>query len=185
MTKAEARKLAKARRAATDLPAAGHAMAKILFTLPAWENTDTVLAFAALPDEPDTADILCQTLTESKRLLLPRVLSRTAMGWVEITDLNQLQPGAYGIPEAPGDLPAYDTDALGDSALALIPCLAASPDGVRLGRGGGYYDRFLAHYKGRRLLVCPTAALLDTLPCENWDVRFTPQEILTEKGILL
>ena len=107
------------------------------------------------------------------------------MDWVEITALSQLQPGAYSILEAPASLPAFDTAHLGDGALALIPCLAASPDGVRLGRGGGYYDRFLAHYKGRRLLVCPTAALLGDLPCEGWDVRFSPHEILTEKGILL
>ena len=128
---------------------------------------------------------LRQALAESKRLLLPRVLSRTEMDWVEITALSQLQPGAYGILEAPASLPAFDTAHLGDGALALIPCLAASPDGVRLGRGGGYYDRFLAHYKGKRLLVCPTAALLGDLPCEGWDVRFSPHEILTEKGILL
>ena len=143
------------------------------------------VAFASMPDEPDTADILQQALAESKRLLLPRVLSRTEMDWVEITALSQLQPGAYGILEAPASLPAFDTAHLGDGALALIPCLAASPDGVRLGRGGGYYDRFLAHYKGKRLLVCPTAALLGDLPCEGWDVRFSPHEILTEKGILL
>ena len=181
MTKTEARKLAKACRAAVDLHTVGHAMAGVLFALPA----DTVLAFASMPDEPDTADILRQALAEGKRLLLPRVLSRTEMDWVEITALSQLQPGAYGILEAPASLPAFDTAHLGDGALALIPCLAASPDGVRLGRGGGYYDRFLAHYKGRRLLVCPTAALLGDLPCEGWDVRFSPHEILTEKGILL
>lgn len=185
MTKAEARRLAKTRRAAVDLHAAGYTMAQALFALPAWQDADTVLAFASMPDEPDTALILQRTLAEGKRLLLPRVLSRTAMDWVEITAFTQLQPGAYGIPEAPASLPAFDANALGDSALALIPCLAASPEGVRLGRGGGYYDRFLAHYKGRRLLVCPTAALLDDLPCESWDIRFSPQEILTEKGTLL
>ena len=185
MTKAEARKLAKARRAAVDLHAVGHAMAGVLFTLPAWRAADMVLAFASMPDEPDTADILRQTLAEGKRLLLPRVLSRTEMDWVEITALSQLRPGAYGILEPLASLPAFDTSTLGDGALALIPCLAASPDGVRLGRGGGYYDRFLAHYNGKRLLVCPTAALLDDLPYDGWDIRFTPHEILTEKGIFL
>lgn len=185
MTKAEARKLAKARRAAVDLHAVGHQMARALFALPAWQQANTVLAFASMPDEPDTAEILQQTLAEGKRLLLPRVLSRAEMDWVEITALTQLQPGAYGILEAPASLPAFTTAALGETALALVPCLAASPDGVRLGRGGGYYDRFLAHYKGRRLLVCPTAALLDALPCESWDIRFARYEILTEKGTLL
>ena len=61
---------------------------------------------------------------------------------------------------------------------------AASRDGVRLGRGGGYYDRFLAYYKGAGLLLCPEALLLDELPCDDWDARFAPENILTEKGIL-
>ena len=183
MTKTEARKLAKACRAAVDLHTVGHAMAGVLFTLPAWQYADTVLAFASMPDEPDTADILRQALAEGKRLLLPRVLSRTEMDWVEITALSQLQPGAYGILEAPASLPAFDTAHLGDGALALIPCLAAGRDGVRLGRGGGYYDRFLAHYKGAKLLLCPEAVLTDTLPCDDWDAHFAPEEILTEKGI--
>ena len=185
MTKREARAWAKARRAELDMAAVGRGMAQALFSLPQWQSAGAVLAFAAMPDEPDTAEILRRALADGKRLLLPRVLSRTEMDWVEITALSQLQPGAYGILEAPASLPAFDTAHLGDGALALIPCLAASPDGVRLGRGGGYYDRFLAHYKGRRLLVCPTATLLGDLPCEGWDVRFSPHEILTEKGILL
>lgn len=46
-------------------------MAGVLFALPAWQHADTVLAFASMPDEPDTADILRQALAESKRLLLP------------------------------------------------------------------------------------------------------------------
>ena len=184
MTKREARALAKTRRAELDMQAVGCGMARALFALPCWAAADTVLAFAAMPDEPDTAAILRQALADGKRLLLPRVRSRTEMDWVEIPALRLLRPGAFGIQEPPAALPAADPAGYA-AALALVPCLAASRDGVRLGRGGGYYDRFLAHYKGRRLLVCPTAALLGDLPCEGWDVRFSPHEILTEKGILL
>ena len=64
-------------------------------------------------------------------------------------------------------------------ALALVPCLAAGADGVRLGRGGGYYDRFLAQYKGRSLLVCPAALTLAGIPAERWDARFAPEQRLT------
>ena len=183
MTKAEARKLAKACRAAVDLHTVGHAMAGVLFALPAWQHADTVLAFASMPDEPDTAAILRQALADGKRLLLPRVRSRSEMDWVEIPSLSLLQPGAYGIPEPPADRPAADPGVYA-ATLALIPCLAAGTDGVRLGRGGGYYDRFLAQYKGERLLLCPAAALLADLPADDWDARFAPDEILTEKGIL-
>ena len=105
------------------------------------------------------------------------------MEWVEIPALRLLRPGAFGIQEPPADLPAADPAGYA-AALALVPCLAASRDGVRLGRGGGYYDRFLAHYKGAGLLLCPEALLLDELPCDDWDVRFAPENILTEKGIL-
>ena len=103
------------------------------------------------PVEPDTAAILRQALADGKHLLLPRVLSKTAMDWVEIPDLALLRPGAFGILEPPADLPVADP-AVFARPLALIPCLAAGRDGLRLGRGGGYYDRLSAHYKGAKLL---------------------------------
>ena len=163
MTKREARAWAKARRTELDMAAVGRGMAQALFSLPQWQSAGAVLAFAAMPDEPDTAEILRRALADGKRLLLPRVRSKTEMDWVEIP---ALRPAGYA------------------AALALVPCLAASRDGVRLGRGGGYYDRFLAYYKGAGLLLCPEALLLDELPCDDWDARFAPENILTEKGIL-
>lgn len=184
MTKAEARRQAKALRRGLDMHQAGRAMADALFALPVWRQAATVLAFAALPDEPDTAPLLQRALAEGKGLLLPRVDGPGRMDWVEITALDQLQPGAYGIPEPPKSLPARDPAAF-PAPLALVPCLAVSRNGVRLGRGGGYYDRFLAHYKGRRLLLCPGALVWDAVPGQAWDARFAPEEILTEKGTLL
>lgn len=184
MTKQEVRRFAAQQRAALDLSAVGAGMARVLFALPAWQNADTVLCFAALPDEPDTAAILRRALAEGKRLLLPRVLSKTEMDWVEITALTQLVPGHFGIAEPPADLPPTDPATLPGRLLALVPCMAAGQDGTRLGRGGGYYDRFLAHYTGEKLLLCPAALVLPALPRERWDIPFLPQEILTEKGLL-
>ena len=181
MTKREARARAKALRAALPMEEIGAAMAQHLFTLPCWQTARRVRAFVSLPDEPDTFPILRRALADGKPLLLPRVIGDGRMDWVEIPDLSLLRRGAYGILEPPANLPAEDAEA----GLALVPCLAVGTNGVRLGRGGGYYDRFLAHAKGERLLLCPSALILPDIPGEAWDVPFAPQEILTEKGILL
>ena len=79
MTKREARAWAKARRAELDMAAVGRGMAQALFSLPQWQSAGAVLAFAAMPDEPDTAEILRRALADGKRLLLPRVRSKTEM----------------------------------------------------------------------------------------------------------
>lgn len=181
MDKREARALARARRAALDLKAVGAAMAGQLFVRGDWRAAQTVLCFVSLCDEPDTMPILRRALAEGKRLCVPRVLDAGRMEWVVLTGLDRLVPRAYGILE-PAD-GAVVTD-FGPDPLALIPCLAAAPDGVRLGRGGGYYDRFLGQYNGKRLLLCPADLLFDTLPCDAWDAVFAPTEILTEKGTL-
>ena len=104
MTKREARAWAKARRAELDMAAVGRGMAQALFSLPQWQSAGAVLAFAAMPDEPDTAEILRRALVDGKRLLLPRVRSKTEMDWVEIPALRLLRPGAFGIQEPPADL---------------------------------------------------------------------------------
>ena len=102
VTKREARAWAKARRAELDMAAVGRSMAQALFGLPQWQSAGAVLAFAAMPDEPDTAEILRRALADGKRLLLPRVRSKTEMDWVEIPALRLLRPGAFGIQEKPG-----------------------------------------------------------------------------------
>ena len=89
MTKREARAWAKARRAELDMAAVGRGMAQALFSLPQWQSAGAVLAFAAMPDEPDTAEILRRALADGKRLLLPRVRSKTEMEWVVFLEQSQ------------------------------------------------------------------------------------------------
>ncbi len=179
MTRQQARTLARQRRRelAPQMPALGAAMARALTALPAWQAAPAVLAFAALPDEPDTLPLLRAALAAGKRLYLPRVAGK-ALETVPVRDLAALAPGAYGIRE-----PAGPAAPLPPGALALVPCLAMDAHGVRLGRGGGYYDRFLAGFAGPRLVLCPAALVLPALPRAAWDIAFAPGEILTEHGL--
>lgn len=104
MTKTEARAQAKALRRNLDLHAIGAAMTQQLFALPAWRQAGTVFCFVSMRDEPDTTAILQQALVSGKRLCVPRCLPGNdgRMELVEITSLNDLQPGRYGILEPCG-----------------------------------------------------------------------------------
>ena len=100
---------------------------------------------------------------------------------VEIKNQAQLSSGKFGIYE-PDDtclpVPKNEID------LMLLPCLAADENGRRLGRGGGYYDRFCEDYTGDKIIVCPEILLLKDgeIPTKKWDI--TADGVVTEKRFI-
>ena len=180
------RELAKAERALTpaEKNASDAAILHHVVNTTVYHRARTVFAFVGRGDEIDTLPLLRRVLADGKRLCVPRCLPGNdgRMELVEITSLNDLQPGRYGILEPCG---GRTIAALEPGALALIPCLAVDKQGVRLGRGAGYYDRFLTRFgqTGPKLLLCPEALVFPALPTDEWDVPFTPGEILTENGV--
>lgn len=185
MNKQQARALARERRRALDMAVLGNAMAQQLFALPVWQSAQTVFAFASMRDEPDTAPLLQRALADGKQLCLPRCLPGDGgqMEMIAVNGPEELHQGRYGIFEPTGSQRAVPSP----GTLALIPCLAADRFGTRLGRGAGYYDRFLAEYAGTggaKLLICPSALLFEEpLPRDAWDFTFARGEILTENGL--
>ena len=110
-------------------------------------------------------------MCSSDLLLLPRYNSPTsAYELVRIASPEtDLTPGHYGIPEPRPDLPAEA--AVPSGALWLIPGLAFTPRGLRLGRGRGYYDRLLAaHPGGIRVGLAFDCQILPDLPHSPWDI---------------
>ena len=162
-----------------EFSAIGAAMWQTLQAQPAWQNAESVFCFVGALHEPDTMPILQGALSAGKQLLVPRIAGPGQMQLVPLQSLEQLQPGAFGILEPGQALPAVPAGS--GVQLAVLPCLAATRSGARLGHGGGYYDRFLANYSGRRLILCPEALLAQSLPTGPLDEP--AQAVLTEKAL--
>ena len=146
---------------------AGAAITRQVLSLPSWKQAGTVMAYWSLVEEPDTRELMETALREGKTLLLPRCLDAGKMAALPVKGLEGLEPGRLGIPEPPEP---EEKTGIPEPDLILVPCVAAAPNGVRLGHGAGYYDRFLAEHTGMAVCLCFRALLRADLPAEDTDV---------------
>ncbi len=145
---------------------ASHPLTK-LSRHPRLADAHIVLLYSALPDEVPTLPLLNRLSTEGKTVLLPRVVSDTDMELRRYTGPNDLEQGAFGIMEPTGELfTDYD-----DIDVAVVPGMAFDREGHRLGRGKGYYDRFLARLPHTyKIGVCFPFQLVDLVPADAHDI---------------
>ena len=135
-------------------------------SLPAYKAAECVAFFVAWGAEPDLS-----VLFREKRAFLPR-FSAELEGYemVEITDWEKdLIPGKYGIPEPVPELPAADRDLIREKMLFMVPAVACTPAGTRLGRGGGFYDRLLAGVKNAPVAVVYSCQIAPFIPRAGHD----------------
>lgn len=155
------------RRAWAGWPAADWApLLKQFLALPQVAAADTLLLFYGVGREPDTVPVIEELLRRGKTVALPRCLPGRRMEARAVSGLSGLVTSAYGIPEPGEDCPVVDK---GSVAVTLVPNLCCDREGYRLGHGGGYYDRWLADYRGFTVSVCPQAWIQDALPRDPFD----------------
>ncbi len=130
----------------------------------AWRRAGLVLAYLSFGSEVQTRGLVRDAWAAGKRVAVPRCdAAARRMAWVELDSLEGLVPGAFGIEEPPADAPALDDGRLGEDTVALVPGLLFDRAGMRLGYGGGYYDRFLAGFAGTSLGICRASQLVGSL----------------------
>lgn len=180
---------------------AGQVAADRLQNHPRWLNATAVLLYASMPDEIDTLPIFTLAKSRGKILFYPRI-EEANIEFYQVDELLDLQPwGPWQIQEPRrGTASLSDWLAARNSAgaelqapipiLGIIPGLAFDRQGGRLGRGKGYYDRFLASIEHKKfscsidlytLGICLEEQVLDQVPRSPHDIRIQEVMIL-ERG---
>jgi 5-formyltetrahydrofolate cyclo-ligase len=135
----------------------------LLADLPEYRAARTVMAFVGMKGEPDTDPLVARLAAEGRRLLLPRVEGDRI---VAVDADGPMVTSRFGVREPQG--PAVDESLID---LVVVPGLAFTPAGARLGYGGGFYDRFLPLVSAPHVGVCFAEQVLDDLPVEPHDIR--------------
>jgi len=169
MDKKELRRLFKARLKEadpadlrkTDAIIAGRVLAQ-----PEVRDANMIFTYASFGREWDTAILNRTLLAAGKQLCFPLITGEGIMEPRLVTDLSELVEGEYGILAPKENTTLVPTE---DIDLLILPGLAFDSKKRRLGRGGGFYDRFLAVYQGVKLAPTRELQMTEALSVDPWD----------------
>ena len=169
---------------ASEREALGRRVTACLLSQPAVLNARRALVYLSFGSEFDTAPAIAWLRGRGVTIVLPRV-EREPRGLVlhEVADpQTDLAPGVWGIREpVSARCPRVERESVD---LVLAPGVAFTPDGGRLGYGGGFYDRLLADWPGRPPILAAAfdMQVLDELPLAAHDVPV--DAVVTESRVL-
>jgi 5-formyltetrahydrofolate cyclo-ligase len=131
----------------------------------------TIAAYVPVGWEPggsDLAEFIAAAMPAGGRLLLPVLLVDGDLDWALYDGPHSLQAGPRGLREPAGR--RLGTDAIREAELVIVPALAVDQTGMRLGRGGGSYDRALTR-AGSAITVAllHDGEIIDSVPAEKHD----------------
>ncbi len=127
----------------------------------------TVCAYLAVRGEPGSSAMLDTLRSAGYRVLLPVVVGDAPLDWARYD--GSLRPGPFGLREPVGT--PLGASSITEAALVLVPALAVDHRGVRLGQGGGHYDRSLPLARGPLVALVRDEEFVPVLPAEPHDVR--------------
>ena len=171
MTKEELRRLVRSQKrmySAPQLQAMSAEAVARLMALPQMAAAKTVMLYYSLPDEVSTHELADRLVECGKVVVLPVVTGPAEMELRRYRSADDLSMGAFGIMEPTGE----PFTSLAEIDLAVVPGMAFDTRGNRLGRGKGYYDRFLSQLpQATKVGLCFPFQKFPGVPTDENDVR--------------
>lgn len=149
-----------------------------LMTLNAITEAKTIFCFVSMADEINTKEIIKKLLSMGKIVGVPKCESKNNMQVYRIKSLEDLEKGYYNIEEPKSYCEIIKPE---DIELAIIPATACDKNKNRIGKGAGYYDRYLSNQNFLKVVLCREQYLVDKVPTEENDAAM--DIIVTETNI--
>ena len=152
-----------------------------ILSLPEYAKADVVASYVNKASEVETKPLIRKALASRKKVLIPITQSKTReLLYSEISSLDNLIPGRFGIPE-PRDV---KTRALTTATLVLVPGVVWDIYGYRLGWGKGYFDTVLSHLSDSSLSIGLSfdLQLVEQVPREQFDLPV--KMLVTESRVI-
>lgn len=130
-------------------------LTSLLYDQPEWMDAKVVAVTMSQSLELDTAPIILHARHENRQVVVPRTLPNREMEFVALDEGTEFEETSFGVLE-PVDGRVYQPDEID---LIVVPGVAFTKSGKRLGFGGGYYDRYLSKYKGETVSLAFTTQL--------------------------
>ena len=131
-----------------------------------YRNARSIYGYLPYNQEVRTVAMLEQAIRDGKRVAVPKCYG-DEMRFLWMDDLSKVEKGYANIPEPIADEPVADDK----TALVLMPGMAFTKDGKRMGYGGGFYDRFLAQEPNHpTLALCYDFQMVEHLDTEEFDI---------------
>ncbi len=169
------------RRSLLEVGQDAAAIAEQLAAAPEVRRAATVAAYVSIGQEPGTGPLLDLLTAQGKRVVLPVLLPDNDLDWAAYGGPGDLVPAGRGLLEPVGR--RLGVDAVATADVVLVPALAVDRTGMRLGRGGGSYDRALGRVPVGTF-VCALlydGELVDRVPHDDHDRPVTA--VVTPSGV--
>ena len=145
----------------------GAGITENLLALPEYKHAATVFCYIGVEGELATSAIIAHALQQGKRVCAPRCESGGAMTAKLYSSEEELVKGRLGLLEPPESAPTVPSSEID---FAVVPALLCGRDFARIGKGGGYYDRYLASAAFTKAAIVPGKLLRRSLPRDKFDV---------------
>lgn len=144
-----------------------------------FRESDVLFGYLSFHNEISVDMLLAEALRLGKTVAVPWIVSRTEMKAALLNGLGDLPLDRYGIRTVPEPVRIISPDSID---LILVPGAGFTKTGHRMGRGAGFYDRFLAAARGFRLGVSCDRLLRGEIPVDEYD---QPVEALVTESMLI
>lgn len=182
MNKSILRQSFRAKRAAFGeelINTASEAACRNIEKLKEFSGADTVLLYYPIKNEISPLPLLEIAKAGKKQIAFPVCEDNGTLTFRAVSTLNELKKSKFGLLEPAKEAKIAE---ITEKTLCIVPALAFSSDGYRLGYGKGFYDKFLQDFAGISAGICYSQLVLDTLPTESHDKRV--DILITESEVL-